>query len=99
MPSILETIHDEMVQWAECVQHGAAWLVGAAAIAQKDIQAAEASSPLVAGAVDVAVSWAKAQGVPVNDIETLSNAVLTLAKTVAPAAAPSQVVVPEHDPA
>lgn len=90
--SFLETLHNEMGNWSETVQHGAAWLTGAASIAEKDIKELEASSPLVKEATDMAMAWAST-AVPgaVSTAEQISTAILELARRIVKPAAPAAV--------
>jgi hypothetical protein len=65
------------------LEHGAVQLVGMAATAETSLNALEASSPLVAKAVQMGLDSAAAHGVPVSGIANAAQVVLDLAKQFA----------------
>lgn len=89
--TFLSTLHDKMEGVEHAVQNGAAWLLGAFQIAEKDIQTAEADDPLVAEAAAMAKTWAVGHGTLVQNAEAVGDSILTLAKQVAPPPAPAPV--------
>jgi len=72
-----------IAQLDSTVHNAATKLLALAAGAQSSIHSIEASSPLVKAALDMAVSEAAANGVPIPMIEQLGSDVLSIAQTVA----------------
>ncbi len=64
------------------VQHGAAWLIGAANMAETSLTSLEADSPLVSDAIGVVTTWAAARGIGTDDVKKLGADILALAQTV-----------------
>ena len=81
--SLLDTIKADGAAAISAVQHGAAWLVGAATEAQQDVAEMEKDSPLVQAAVTAALGAAREHGIPAAQITTTAEDVLALAKAVA----------------
>lgn len=71
------------------IEHGAAWLVGAAAVAQTDVAALEKESPLVQSAVTAGLALAEKHGVPIIAVEDAGAAVLAMAQQIAAKAPPA----------
>jgi hypothetical protein len=95
--SILAKIEIEGAQVLSFIEHGAAWLVGAAAAGKKDLSDLEASNPLVTVAVNAGIAAAEKHGVDVPAVENAAQSVLTLAQEIA-AAAPAPAAVPAATP-
>jgi hypothetical protein len=85
----LATVEADIASAASRIEHAAAWLLGMAALARKDVRTLEAQSPLVKDAITAGEAAAAAHGVPVAAIVTGADAVLSLAQQLeaAPAAA------------
>jgi len=81
------TLEADIAAEASTVVHAAAWLLGMATMAQKDVQTLEASSPLVRDAIAAGEAAAAAHGVPVATIVTGAEAVLALAQQIGAASA------------
>ena len=79
--SILAKIETEGRSVLTAVEHAAAWLVGRVAQAEQSLQTLEASSPLVASAIEAGEAYAASHGVPVAAVENVGDAVLAAART------------------
>ena len=81
--SILTKLEDVGRSGLTWIEHGAAYLVGAAAAAEQSLQSLEAASPLVKVAIDAGRAAAMSHGVPLDAIEGAGDAVLEAAKALA----------------
>ena len=72
----LATVEADIAAAATRVEHAAAWLLGMATLARKDLRTLEAQSPLVKDAIVAGEAAAEAHGVPVVAIVTGADAVL-----------------------
>jgi hypothetical protein len=84
----LATVEADIATAASSVEHAAAWLLGMAQLARKDVQTLEAASPLVKDAIVAGEAAAAAHGVPVAAIVTGAGQVLDLAQQIETASAP-----------
>jgi hypothetical protein len=82
----LATVEADVAAAATAVEHAAAWLLGMALIARKDVQALEAASPLVKDAIVAGEAAAAAHGVPAAAILIGTGQVLDLAQRIETAA-------------
>lgn len=86
---LIATIEADIASVATRVQHAVAWLLGMAAVAQKDVQTLEADSPLVKDAIIAGEAAATAHGVPVAAIVAGAEEVLTIAQQIDAATSPT----------
>lgn len=78
----IATLEADIASAATRVEHAVAWLLGMAAVAQKDLQALEADSPLVKDAIIAGEAAATAHGVPVAQIVAGAEEVLAIAQKI-----------------
>lgn len=91
--TVLTEIHEAMEGVEHAVQNGAAWLIGAYQIAQKNILDAVESDSLVAEAANIAKTWAVGHGTLVQSAQNVADSILSLAKQIA-GTTPSIVAAP-----
>ena len=78
----LATVEADIAAGATTVEHAAAWLLGMATLAERDLRTLEATSPLVKDAIIAGEAAATAHGVPVATIVTSAEQVLALAQQI-----------------
>lgn len=85
---ITAAAESEIAKVATAAQHAAAWVLGIEAIAQNDVQALEASSPLIAEGIKMAEAYIAAN--PIGQaISATAEEVLALVKAVDSTSAPT----------